>query len=47
MYYHATEFYHPESATGVRFDDPTFGIKWPAEITEMSDNDVNWSKFAG
>jgi dTDP-4-dehydrorhamnose 3,5-epimerase len=47
MYYHATEFYHPESATGVRFDDPAFGIQWPAEITEMSDNDINWPNFVG
>ena len=47
MYYHATEFYHPESATGVRHDDPAFGIEWPREITVMSDNDVNWPDFTG
>ena len=47
MYYNATEFYHPESATGVRYDDPAFGIEWPGEITVMSDNDVNWPDFAG
>jgi dTDP-4-dehydrorhamnose 3,5-epimerase len=47
MYYHATEFYHPESATGVRFNDAAFGIQWPAEITEMSDNDINWPNFVG
>jgi len=47
MYYHATEFYHPESATGVRFDDPAFGIEWPVEITGMSDNDANWPDYIG
>jgi dTDP-4-dehydrorhamnose 3,5-epimerase len=47
MYYHATEFYHPESATGVRYDDPAFGIKWPGEIKVLSDNDRTWPDFAG
>ena len=42
MYYHATEFYHPESATGIRYNDPAFGIEWPREPTTMSDNDRNW-----
>lgn len=45
MYYHATEFYHPESATGVRYDDPAFGITWPGEITTISDNDISWPAF--
>ena len=47
MYYHATEFYHPESATGVRHNDPAFGIEWPGEITTMSENDVSWPDFEG
>jgi len=29
VFYHMSEFYHPESARGVRWDDPVFGIKWP------------------
>lgn len=45
IYYHATEFYHPESATGVRFNDPTFGIHWPGEIKTLSENDKNWPTF--
>lgn len=47
MYYHATEFYHPESATGVRYNDPAFGIEWPGEINVLSDNDTSWPDFAG
>ncbi len=47
MYYHATEFYHPESATGVRYNDPAFGIEWPGEINVLSDNDINWPDFTG
>ena len=26
IYYHTSEFYNPESAFGVRYDDPEFGI---------------------
>ena len=47
MYCHATEFYASESATGVRYNDPTFGIGWPREATVMSDNDINWPDFTG
>lgn len=47
IYYHATEYYHPESATGVRYDDPAFGIEWPGEIKVVSDNDKQWPGFAG
>jgi len=46
IYYHATEFYHPESATGVRYDDPAFGIQWPGEIKVLSDNDKKWPYLA-
>jgi dTDP-4-dehydrorhamnose 3,5-epimerase len=45
MYYHATEFYHPESATGVRYDDPAFGIQWPREPSTISDGDRNWPDY--
>ena len=29
VFYQMSEFYHSESARGVRFDDPAFGIEWP------------------
>lgn len=47
MYYHATEFYHPESATGVRYDDPAFNIRWPGPIEILSPNDTSWPDFQG
>lgn len=47
IYYHTTEFYHPESATGVRYDDPAFGIVWPDQIRVISDNDKHWPLFGG
>ena len=27
--YQMSEFYHPESAFGLRWDDPAIGVKWP------------------
>ena len=42
MYYHTTEFYHPESASGVRYDDPAFGIAWPREVAVISRQDREW-----
>lgn len=43
--YHTSEFYQPDAATGVRFDDPAFGIEWPLPVTAISDNDVGWPDF--
>ena len=37
--------YDPEAATGVRFDDPAFGIEWPLPASEMSDKDRSWADF--
>jgi dTDP-4-dehydrorhamnose 3,5-epimerase len=45
--YLTSEFYVPEAATGVRYDDPAFGIEWPDEITVLSDNDRSWPDFEG
>jgi dTDP-4-dehydrorhamnose 3,5-epimerase len=40
--YFMSEFYSPENATGVRFDDPFFKIKWPLPNPLLSDKDQNW-----
>lgn len=45
MYYHATAFYAPNHATGVRYNDPAFGIDWPGEVKVISDADRNWPDF--
>lgn len=43
--YQISEFYRPECARGVRWDDPAFGIEWPAEVTVMSDRDRSYADF--
>ena len=42
MYYHTTAAYAPDVATGVRYDDPAFGIEWPMTPTVVSDQDQAW-----
>ena len=42
MYYMASEFYTPNAARGVRFDDPAFGIQWPLAASVVSEQDRNW-----
>jgi dTDP-4-dehydrorhamnose 3,5-epimerase len=47
IYYHTSKAYQPDSAAGVRWDDPALGIEWPAEIRVVSENDRNWPNFTG
>jgi len=35
VFYQISEFYRPETARGVRWDDPAFGIKWPPVQTRI------------
>jgi dTDP-4-dehydrorhamnose 3,5-epimerase len=34
--------YARDAATGVRWDDPAFGIQWPAPVTVISSQDAGW-----
>lgn len=43
--YQTSHAYAPESATGVRFDDPAFGIQWPLPISSVSEADLNWPAY--
>ncbi len=43
--YQVTEFYHPESEAGVRYNDPAFDIEWPITPVIISDKDQNWADF--
>lgn len=39
VFYQMSEFYHPECARGVRWDDPAFGIEWPVADPIISARD--------
>lgn len=43
--YLISEFYAPEAASGVRYDDPAFEIAWPLEVAVLSDKDRGWPDF--
>jgi dTDP-4-dehydrorhamnose 3,5-epimerase len=45
--YLISEIYAPAAASGVRHDDPAFGIKWPLPVTTISDKDLRWPDFTG
>lgn len=46
VFYQMTRAYHPESARGVRWNDPRFGIQWP-EVQDriISEKDLNHADF--
>ena len=43
--YQVGAFYTPGAERGLRYDDPAFGIQWPAEVTEISEKDASWPLF--
>ena len=44
--YQVSQFYHPESERGVRWNDPAFAIKWPkSDNPILSDKDKNWPDY--
>lgn len=45
VFYQMSEFYHAESAFGVRWNDPAFGIRWPTEPRLISDKDEHYPDF--
>ena len=45
-FYMVSEFYTPGAESGVRWDDPSFGIDWPLPPSEISDKDQQWTDFS-
>lgn len=42
VFYQMSEFYHPECALSVRWDDQAFGIEWPLKVEIISEKDKNY-----
>ncbi len=42
LIYHHTEYHNPSSERGIRYEDKTINIKWPVEVTTISDKDNNY-----
>ena len=45
--YLASRPFSAEHASGVRYNDPAFGIQWPMEAAVISDADQSWPDFTG
>jgi dTDP-4-dehydrorhamnose 3,5-epimerase len=45
VFYQMSEFYHPELARGVRWDDPAFQIVWPDKVEVISERDRTYPNF--
>lgn len=43
VFYQISEFYHPELARGVRWDDPALAISWPAPVEVISERDRSYA----
>jgi dTDP-4-dehydrorhamnose 3,5-epimerase len=45
VFYMMGEVYRPELARGVRWNDPAFAIRWPAEPSLITERDSTWPDF--
>lgn len=43
--YLISEFYTPDAASGIRFDDPQLAIRWPLPVTVVSERDRSWPGY--
>jgi dTDP-4-dehydrorhamnose 3,5-epimerase len=47
VFYQMFDFFSPNDAIGIRWDDPTFSISWPLPVTKISDKDKSYPDFKG
>ena len=45
VFYQMSDFYHPECARGVRWDDPAFDVSWPSGPRIISPKDLQYPNF--
>ena len=45
VFYQMSEFYAPEHARGVRWDDPAFNVKWPIAAQVISERDASYLDY--
>jgi len=47
VHYQISEFHAPDHGRGFRWNDPAFGIAWPADVKVISERDRNYPDFSG
>jgi dTDP-4-dehydrorhamnose 3,5-epimerase len=45
VFYQVSQFYTPGAESGVRYDDPEFGILWPLKVSVISEKDASWQGY--
>lgn len=45
VFYQNTQIFKHECERGIRWDDPTFQIKWPIKPSLVSQKDSSWERF--
>jgi dTDP-4-dehydrorhamnose 3,5-epimerase len=45
VFYQISETYHPEASRGIRWNDPSFGFRWPLGELVISERDRNFPDF--
>ena len=45
VFYQVSQFYAPGSEEGLRYNDPTLGIKWPKDVKVISTKDSSWPDY--
>ena len=45
--YQISAEYHPAAGSGVRWNDPAFGIAWPEPVAVISDRDASYADYRG
>jgi dTDP-4-dehydrorhamnose 3,5-epimerase len=45
VFYQMSEFYAPDYARGLRWNDPAFGIEWPSHVQVISERDHSYPDF--
>jgi dTDP-4-dehydrorhamnose 3,5-epimerase len=46
VFYQMSEFYSPEHARGVRWNDPAMAIRWPLPVSAISERDAAYDSLA-
>ena len=45
VFYLMAHWHHPQSAAGIRWDDPAFGIHWPLPVSVISPRDSQYPDY--
>jgi len=46
LIYQVSQFYSPNHERGIRWNDPSFQIKWPLTVQLISEKDKSWPNFS-